>query len=663
MIKVPPQNRYVIDNSGDIFGVLNSSRNMSFDSEGTATLLGRSCALATSDDGGDLSDLGIIQAVVYYDGKYQVVTTDELFELDPADFTMTRNTESGNPSTDSGTDALVWQRRLYVTSTNNLSYWNGTAWTGSLLSTTSSVPHPLCVFENKNKLAVGNANTVKLLNTDHSVNATLTLPEEFYVTTMRWRYNNLYIGTKHRDGGEAKMFVWNGSGSEAQSGWGCNSNWVFAMSECDSSVAIITNAGELLRFNGGGFSRLAALPVYYSNLIWQAGTSGNATSGKVVNRGMVADGEVLYLVIDGEIVAEGNIYPHGFLRNQPSGLWCFDPKVGLYPRSTTTSERFVAYTASSLSSNTLTLSATTNAQTGDPCFVKAPGSLTGISVGRTYFVIRVSDTEIKLAINLADALDGVEMTIGGAVTSAEFYIPSANKIGDLIGVNQGAVAITSSQATFPGLFPGNVIWGGDGVNNSIVMTSLAANVGELVTQRVSSGATLDTWQKVIVKYRNLSSEGKIVVKYKTLDRLGLPTSWYDDANWYDSSSFVFTKQNTSISQAEVGDEVVLVDGAGSGRTAEISAIGTNSGNITITLKEPVPGVSAGSTSSFYVDGWKVAGVIDSDSTTNEYGYAEIPLDSGGRGQNSPRISIKLEVHGHEVKIDDFDVINAQHKLK
>lgn len=658
MIKVPPQNRYIIDNSGDIFGVLNSSRNISFDNEGVATLLGRSCALATSADGGDLSDLGIVQAIVYYDDKYQVVTTDELFELDPSDFGVTINSESGNPSTDSGTDAVVWQRRLYVTSTNNLSYWNATTWTGSLLSTTSGVPHPLCVFENKNKLAVGNGNTVKLLNSDHSVNTTLTLPEEFYVTTMRWRYNNLYIGTKHRDGGEAKMFVWNGSGSEAQSGWGVNSNWIFSMAEYDSSVAIITNSGELLRFNGGGFKPLAALPVYYSNLIWQSGTSGNATSGKVLNRGMIADGDVLYLVIDGEVVGSGNIYPHGFIRNQLSGLWCFDPRVGLYPKSTTATDRFVSYGVSSVSSNTLTLSTTTKAQTGDPCFVKNPASLSGISIGATYFIIKVSDSEIKLAINRADAIDGVAMTISGSVASVELYIPSGNSFGDLTDVSQGAVTTTSSQATFPGMFPGNVIWSGNGASNSIAMTSLAANVGEMTTQRMSALGTIDTWQKVIVRYRNLTSQDKIVVKYKVLDRDGLPTSWYDDANWYDASSFVYTKQNTSISQVEVGDEVVLVSGDGAGRTAEISEIGTNSGNVTVSLKEEVPGITAGDTSTFYIDGWKVAGVIDSDTNTNDYGYAEVNL-----GVKSPRILVKLELQGHEVKVDDFDVINAQHKLK
>lgn len=648
MITIPNEKKWRITNNGDVFGNLYTGTNIEFDQQGYLTQTGRPIAIYTSDDD---SNFDTVQAINYYGSNYFVVTSDGIFTLTLNTLTVSQNSASGVPTTGNESDSVVWQQRAYVTSTNNLHYWDGASWTGSLLSLTASRPHPIAVLETKNQLAVGNANTVTLLTSAHTTSATLTIPSEFYVTSIRAKDNNLFIGTKHIYGGQAKIFVWNGVGTTAQAAYTVNSDWVFSLANYASTIVAITNNGEILQYNGG-FVHLAGLPVFYTTGVWQ-GTNGNALIGKVCNRGMIADGDLLYINIDGD-VNDGDNY----LRNQPSGVWCYDPSVGLYNRSISTSDKIASISISAVDTATdiVTLGTATKATTGEPVYITNSGNITGISAAETYYVIRVTSTTIKFARTPADAYEGSAINLGGTVGSPTIKIAAYNYVGELADTTQGAIGLVTSQDSPETMWSTNIIWGAR-VNSkdALCVLSSASNVSTIVTPRVFSPNVTDNFPKVYIEFDNLNLDGDaIVVKYKDRDRFGLPNSWFDTADWYDNESFNVAATDASFNQVEEGDEVVLVTGDGAGYTTHITSI-TSASSPFAYETDVVPNIVIADQSNVYMDSFKKAGTITNATTTYKEGYAEIPITS-----KSQYITIKLELRGH-IRIRGIKIVSSSFK--
>ncbi|KKL83633.1 hypothetical protein LCGC14_1972810, partial [marine sediment metagenome] len=83
-----------------------------------------------------------------------------------------------------------------------------------------------------------------------------------------WRNNVLYIGTRHLDGGNARMFLWNGSGTTHNGAFSVGAEWSYSGEEYQSSMITVTSGGQILWFNGGGFNVLANFPIYYTPIKW-----------------------------------------------------------------------------------------------------------------------------------------------------------------------------------------------------------------------------------------------------------------------------------------------------------------------------------------------------------------------------------------------------------
>lgn len=648
-MRLPTENRWTQTNAGKLFGFLNSTRGVHFDEKGSVTLSKRPVAYFRSTEDADFS---YVLAILYFDGVYNFLTDDEMFYGDINANSFTEATNANAFTT--GSDAVVCFGRLYVSASTMVDYWNGSSWNGTIgVSLTASKHHPMCVFENypDYKLAIANVNTVTLYKSDHAAATdVLTIPAEYEITTMRYRNGYLYIGTKNINGGNAKVFIWNGSGTGEQYSADARAHWVFSMTEYGSSVAIVTSAGEIRQVIGSETQQIAAFPIYFKQgKMWQ-GSNGLTLGGKVFNRGMVTDGEKIYISIDGTNEGEQ-------VEGMYSGLWCFDPSVGLYHKAGVPAGRVDNTSPNALNGNTVTMSAAIDAETGDPIHIGNPGSITGIVDQETYYVIKLTPTTLQFAKTRSDAHRGVPIVLGGTVGSPATRTVILDSVAELYGCAQGAVATINPIEQPDDMWNGGVLYGGktSGSIYGIHALTPAQSVGSFTTQKIYSPNIRDTWERVynFLSGIHLDNE-KVIVKVKTQDKLGLPISDRQSITWVDATSFT-TTDLTVWGAASAGDEVTVVTGTGAGKTAHITSITAGASVYTIVIDESI-GVAA-ETGSATVDNFKKMATITNDTPLKDLGEADL------KSLKSPWIMIRVEMRGYETNIPLMELVRTAFKIK
>jgi len=402
-MKIPSNKLWTQDNSGDVLGVLGDSTNMAFDTVGKAMTARKAVSVAGSRDDNEFSYL---LSVNYFNNKYVALTDDEIFTFTLPDYNLTDY--SFTPTFSLASDAVVFNE-LYVMSTlNKIFTWNGetisASWVEEVSGLTNDVPHPMAVFGQR--LCVGNGNEVKVFSTGYVADTSLILPTGFEVTTMRAVGNFVYVGTRNTNGDNARIFVWDAHSELFNYECEVGASWVFAMTEYKSTVAAITSEGQLGVVSGTTFVPLAALPVYHNpHAKWQ-GSGGLLLNGKVFNRGMCTIGDTIYLNIDGEIDT-------GFIPEMKSGLWVFDPSVGLYHRSSNSTDRVISENSLTRSGDTLTTTNPHQLKQGDAVVFDNVSDLTGVNNDISYYVSVESPTQIKLATSRKGLQAGRYIKLGG----------------------------------------------------------------------------------------------------------------------------------------------------------------------------------------------------------------------------------------------------------
>lgn len=645
-------------NIGDVFGDLYSTRNASMDNNGYVTLGKR--AICVHSEAVAAPQFADVLSIVYSSlgNTYYYITNIGIFS---GLITVTQNVTAGVPTPSLNGDGIMYNNLLYVTTDTTTHTWNNTAWSNVALSLTTGHAHPQCVFESLTYRAVGDANTVKLYNTSNSLINTLTLPAEYSVTWLVYRDSNLYVGTKNLQGREAKMFVWNGSGSAAQKAYGAKgSEWMYSGAEYNNSIATITDLGQLLIFNGGGFTELANLPVYYTNYKWW--DTGYFNNGRVARRGMIADGNNLKIVIDGQI-AENPFY----LDNQPSGLWVFDPESGLYNSAGASTDLRTSNTITNVDTTTdvITVTSAVDTSTGMPVFFTAGGgSITGLSNNRIYYAIRVTSTTFKLALTQADAIAGTAIDLtGSSLSSTILYMHRGADFGEsgLGFIRAGAIALIRSRASFS-FFGSNVLYGigyasrNTTTDNLYTLQSLGLgeNRGTIVTSKKVSGQVEDTFQKIFLKARGLfKSIDKVIVKYRLTEEQFLPKTNYNQvgdvalATWASTTSF--TVIDAGWANVNAGDEVTILSGSGAGYTAHISTISNVGTTYTVVLDETLPLVAVSDTAYVSVDNW-TKGVTITSSDTSFHKENSV-------AKSAKWLQIKLELRGDKTQVEELQIAN------
>lgn len=668
MINIPnTPGAWKVSHSGELFGVLKRAENVHFDQTGYLTPSKKAVSLYSSATD---ALFGLPLNILYFNTGYLVLTDGDVWTI-TTDLTLTNITDGESNAVDpnQGSDMVVWQNRAYVTGdvSTDVRYWSGSAWTsltGTINISSDSYPHPMAVFENFNQLAIAQRNVVSKYNTSHSLVAAdqLTIPIDYTITGMVWRHNNLYIATKSENGQEAKMFIWNGSGTSAQNAYGVGSDWIFAITEYRDSIVLVTNNGEILRFNGGGFTQLAAFPLFYSEYRWD-NNSGNLV-GKVHPRGLKSDGDLLYINVNGSVAGRQDVAntttTNGlYLSNQPSGLWCYDPEVGLYCRHYHTTDGYQTLTASALSNNTLTLSAAIQAQTGDPILVQENGSLTGVSDDIVYYLIRVSSTEIKLANTRYEAINGTAITLGGAVTSASLKVVEYSQNGELFmrSESPGGIGIIQADSgdppIIPRLFETPIVWGFTDRSAATYLNALTVGVGTgfLHVVRILSNGIKTTWQKVITKTLGFYSDtDKVIVSTNTRSRQDMPTGIITGSY---SNTLTIGAASSLLDRATEGDVVVIVSGSGSGQRRVVKSVSGDE----ITLTEAVESASGGDSVIFYIEPLKVSQTADTNTPTVTDEYVETSL---GSGNTSVLVDVAVELRG-EMRVPQMHLVHNINK--
>lgn len=642
-MKIPVDNTWTQSNDGNIFGILHETHNMNFDKNGEITLSPRAVALL--NDVTD-SDFGIPLAILSFNGAYHVVTSDSLFRgtLSGTAFTEV----AGTPQLAETSDALVFNNKLMVTTDNSLSSLDNTnTWANSLDSYIAGVPHPLCEFASATtyKLAVGNKNTVETLDTSYNANATvLTLPTNYVVTTLAYRSGYLYVGTKDVYGGEAMIFMWNGSGANAQYSVSTGAQWVYCIIPYKSSVAAITNEGELLYVDGTSATRLSALPVFFAQgARWE---QGNNTLGKVSKRGMTALGDNIYANICGTV---GN----GYVPEMKSGLWSYSAENGFTHYTSTVSDLWVRDASLTLASSVFTTSATHSLKTGDPVLFTNVTGIGNVTQGQMYYAIPLTATTLQIAGSRQAADDGDYITLSGTPTADTLnYVPNTDN-GDVGSATSGPVIATNYLDDSLAIWGSDFVWAGVTKDNTdtsrkvLNVNSFGINTGSFTTQRIASENVSQTWQSIdaFIQGVNLSLE-KVVIKA----RAGT-TKETENVNitWTGATTFVTTNQSV-FGQIEVGDEVIFNSGCAQGRYAHVTAVDTSTNTVTVTVDESF-GTNAATGNARFTNFKKVSTITN---TREDIDNASSTLDA----LKATWVQFKVEMRGFSPSVSQLEIENS-----
>lgn len=556
-------------------------------------------------------------------------------------------------------DAVYFNGTEVISDGNSIYYRSGAnAWT--VLGLSLSSPCQMAVFDVSNSLLIGYSNIVKMINTSWTLFKTLTIPSVYEITAIETNGSTIYIGTRHKANGEAKLFLWDGSSSAWNSAYGVDAGEISSIRKYGATCVLFTSKGQLLQFNGSSFNSLANFPLFYDKANLHMGSSSN-DHDNVSNRGLYVDGDIIYINIHN--LADESSKPFSPLN--PSGVWVYTPTTGLSCLTTPTYNRITKKDISTGNVNiTTNVITTTNVpMTGTPAIYDQFSSpaIGGLKNYKPYYVIKLSDTTLKLASSLSDAIAGIEVdltTTGNAFQSLYFF--SIYDYGHTYIKDRSAVCILTSSLNTNSLHSGSLMYTNDlylpdkAVLNQL--NPLLPNRGYFITPKLNSSNTEDLYNEITIKHRPLNTDEKIVIKYKTIDKLGLPFSSFPDENtaivgtWTDTDTFTTT---LDMSLAEVGDEIEIVAGKGAGMLFHIASLSVNAGTWTVNLDETFPYAVNTETMHFAVNNFKKLGEITKE-TSEGIDHKSVSLN-----KNSKFLQLKIELRGVDVTIEELQVSNKK----
>lgn len=668
MIKFPLNSKWSQYNSSDKFGSISYSKNINLDKEGYLKLSPRTVNIFDETSTYGDVDFGIPVSFGRYDaGQMYICTTDEPFTINysPTSKTITEDNSSNNPNLTGNSHGVWWQNRFYESTSTAVYYYDGSVWTAdAIIGLTSGVRHYMAVFKNKNSLAVSNGNTVKLYNTSHSNTITLTLPSDFEVIGLAYNNNKLGITTRLGSGSSGQnsnsyFFVWDGATTEANAGYSIGTDTAFSIDAYKSSFVVCTNAGQLLYYNGGGFEELAHFPFY--NEEKRTGFDTILSYGD----SMVVDGDIIYINVNFNFDGSGS-KEETYLQSNPSGVWCYDPNIGLYHRYSPSISKVYSHTIVQANVNTTTGVFTTGSTIPNSggIVINSSGTIGGISRGKIYYVIKITPTTFKIAETYEDAINMQGITITSADTINYFLMYDVVDYGASFSGITGGIALWGNNTSAYR----DIIFGGSIYNSSLSLQDsmfssvpFLENRGYVVLPRLFTNAKEENIQSIIFKHSPLDINDALYIKFKKKNVFGLPTS---SPNGITNSYISWTSDTTGTSTSDLseakscfdsGDELELeiISGIGGGQMIKITNITESSGTYTITVEESVVGYTSGAKSYFVIDNWKVYGSVNYDTQKN--GILEIPI---AESTKSPEI--KIELRGYQTTIEDIIINNNTH---
>lgn len=675
MLRLPTQEekKWIQTNTSDLSGNLFATKNINFDSEGYLSLSSAVPALYSQANDANFDEVAAFCRCDDY--GYYAGTSDEPFQVDeyrPYGVLPTEILTAGAQSPGIYGGAIFFGNSMIVSRGSGVSYYtpSSNTWTDTniSLSSTAQSQHQIAHFLSLNALAVANVSDVALYEYPISatptpfasggVNSKVILPANFYVTGIAYFNDNLYIGTMNRQGGKAAMYVWDGTGTAAQSVYEVDSVIIWDVTAYEDSIVVITGSGQLLRFNGSGFTQLSALPIYYSDRMM-----ADETNLAMYRNTLKANGDLLY------INWSSDAYTYK-INDQPDGIWCYDPKVGMYHRYALSGAVAIYDTISTSDVNTGTdiITVTTAPITGTECIYNADGStvIGGLTHGEKYYVIYVSATTIKLAATLADANAGtaIDLTGTGNASQVLTFFPATDFGQKYTG--RSSALLPYSRIIEEPQFGSDLLWSGDISSRTLSTTGimgsstpLITNRGYFITPKILSTQVTDHYNRVNLKFTPFKYEtDAIIIKYRNFDDNntdqfldnGSPAQW--KAIWTSANTFTTVESGmaafTPDAQGAYNYEVEFVKGGGSGYMSNITDIQESSGTYTVTLDEDYPYYESGDEAFFIVRNWKRWKTITYGSSDAGQSFLNDQLGAEGKF-----IQFKIELRGVGIRIEEL----------
>jgi hypothetical protein len=482
-----------------------------------------------------------------------------------------------------------------------------------------------------------------------STGPNLSMPRGYNITGMAYSNYRIGIATENESGGDALFLTWDGASTSANTGTFVKAPVILDVVAYKESWVILTSKGQLLLFNGNGFDVLADFQPYYFNSLWI-----EPFSSRQYGSLMQVIGDRIFINLGSQLTNDK--WDSGILKGFYSGVWCFDPKVGLYHRYALAHSKLKNETVTA-SSNVFTSGAAHYLLTGDPV-MEGDGK---------YYAIKVDATTFKLATTYDNAIAGTNATFNNGNWTLQWVVRTdwgqINFYNNVVGLFRhfnDAGAITDGKLP---VFAEALIQKKDLTADATLCLAhgLMDNIGAVVYSKIKSPSKEDIFHSINVKHAPLTGNDQIIIKYKKeelqgQDAIGEANDGTPDTGyvtWVDSTSFTFPITMMDGSNLEVGDEVEFQSGAGAGQTAHIVSATLVSTTWTVVLDEAVRGGESGNKSTVRFDKWKKLTTITSSNSGGEF---TAPLN-----KSSKWLQVKLELRGVDVTIEELIINNQPYK--
>lgn len=680
MIKIPDeQKQFKHSNSTDRFGNIYRTKNISFDKKGYITVSEPTKMIASSVELTDLQNAtascltgsALAQNRIWIYADKSIYYTNVSGGLSTTFPTFTKDTEAGTPIyTVDGNGAVAWDGSLFTADGTDVDKWNGSAW--SVFSTFNA--DFIDEFPDRNLIAVSDTGEVRVYDRSGNLIQSLDINDDLVINAIKWNNGRLYIATSTNSPGSSGTLLieWDSLAPNASNSYWVNSIQVMSLTPYEQGVAFVTNEG-MLGYCYGGITELDHFPVYNTNEKWRVEIT-EPIYARVTTNGMVTENGKIYIAVSSQLDSSGDVKL--FDPEFPSGVWCYDPAVGLHHKYSIGQSRCsltnaIATTDVDTTTNVITVAGATVPETGTPCFYYpnyglAGTAITGLSNGKRYFTIKVSDTTLKLATSRSNALAGTAIDItgtGNANQRISFHLEndfggSFNRATSISEFNLRIGSFGDSLLDKYGIGGHQQLGTGTSVQRATfsVTQKHLENRGWIITPKLESSGLEDNYAAIALKWNTLKTEDqKIIIKYKTRD------STLDEYLTSDTPYFTLTANNTltttqDLSDVEVGDEIEFVRGAGAGYLAHVTSISVDAGTYTVEFDEEIRNFVANERGLAVFTKWQKLQTITKDDEDNDIGYRAIRL-----AEKSKWAMFKIEVRGWDTSISDILIDNKPQK--
>lgn len=667
MKKTPNTKWYVTNGIDTIQNQLEYVKNIHFDDNGYATLSAPLVRIFSSEDDGGL---GLSTNVFSYAAnKYKVITdSTEAFNINLSSLTGVQTTDGKTWLGNGG--SIVWNNNNFFVAADDVYEYDASADNSTYTSRINAELEYLELFQSRNTIVGAQTNVVKQYDSSYASSNDLTLSENLEITGIKFSNSRIGIATRQKkNDGDALFIVWDGVSEGSNQQVPVSDSFILSIAPFSSSWIVYTSNGQILYFNGGGFSTLAELPGYRYEDELNSLTPSTAFN---IGQNIHTEGDIFYINIPTlpEFSRENLPYRIGY----SSGIWCYEPsmaepeyKLGLYHRHALSNSKYVNETGTT-SSNVVTFSTAHMLETGDHVWVNNAYDV--IEAETMLYAIKVDSTSIKLATTYDNAVSDTALTIANG--SFDMYFVKRYDYGiDLIrSIDLGLCKKFRQQATYNStgvlpFFAGAKIRPNSVTSSRIsVLNALAPkmeNVGYLYTTKYTSSNKTDVYTGVVVKYNKLKDGDVIKVKAKTSD---FEPIYVGDETLYDSSytgDYVIWDRpdrfttTADISNALKGHEVYIFEGAGCGQSSHIESIVDNgAGAYTVTLTDELRGITSLATSCIVIDDFVYLGEATKQDTAG--------VKTFGLGKKSKDMKVKLMLKGVNIKVSEIQAIDNQFEL-